>query len=284
MLNTSEIISVGDKKVSNIVENGVRQGCPLGPGLFLVVLAALMKEIKNEFPGAMAFAYADDLTYMDSDKKKLEEIVVFIKKNGRKYGLVVNEDKTEFISVEKGKFTKESKLLGTWIGNASEVLEFNIKKAKRSFFAFYNGVWRSSISLKYKISIFNSFCVSTLLYGLDSEALSQKQLELLDSFAFQCYKKMIGIFYAKDGNVSKKRVYDTILQVVPNFETVSEVLRLKRLKTWDHMLRKEKKLKQKIINYRPPTAGCKFIGSVCTLSKLIPKDRALRPDYIPREC
>ena len=107
-------------------------------------------------------------------------------------------------------------------------------------------------------------------------------MKKLDSVCFQCYKSMLGLFYQQDGNISKVDVYARIDVEYPSFELTSDFLRSQRLRTWDHMVRKDKKLLKKVIGYSPSIIFCKFLD-ILTLPKLIAKDRILLRQFeVPR--
>jgi Reverse transcriptase (RNA-dependent DNA polymerase)/Endonuclease/Exonuclease/phosphatase family len=276
-----EIITAGANQISSKVENGVRQGCPLGPCLFLVVLAELLFEVEVNFPSVFKFAYADDLTIMSHKKEELSEMLESIKVAGEKYGLVVNDSKTEYIELVDRKFKKPVKLLGTWIGDDNFTVSENIKKATKSYFAFFNSVWnRNEISLSSKVEIFNAFCVNNLLYGLDSIAMTQVLEEKLHSFCYRSYKFMIGKFYDGDKIISRKKIYEQIKRECPDFRSIGEILRHRRLNTWFHMKRNHKNDHRNIINYCPP--GKTSFRRLLTLARVIEKDLILCPEYIPR--
>jgi exonuclease III len=279
--NNSEVIKVRNNAIYLKVENGVRQGCPLGPTLFLVVLAELLQEIETK--DVFKFAYCDDLTIMSHSKDNLDKVLVEIIHKGKKYGLLVNQDKTEFINLLDRKYEKPIKLLGTWIGENDFIVENNIKKATQSFYAFYDSIWRQNISIHIKMEIFNSFCLNILLYGLDTLAISTQLEEKLNSFCYKCYKIMLGIYYSDSNKViSKEKVYVLIKKTYKKFNLASDTLRYRRLQTWFHMKRNHINDHRNIFNYSPP--GKSKFCNLLTLVKVIERDLVAYKDfYIPRE-
>jgi Reverse transcriptase (RNA-dependent DNA polymerase) len=138
--DSKDVVSCGKDSVCLTVNHGVRLGCPLGPILFLVVIAELVNEVKVDFPNIMT--YADDLTFMSNSEQTLQDVLLKVIEKGDKYGLKANANKTEYISVVDRKFVKEAKLLGAWIGNDDISVNNNIRKAKSSFYAFYHSIWK----------------------------------------------------------------------------------------------------------------------------------------------
>ena len=50
----------------------------------------------------------------------------------------------------------------------------------------------AAVSIGTELKVFNSICISTLLYGLESLPLSEARLHALDSFAYFSYRKILG--------------------------------------------------------------------------------------------
>jgi hypothetical protein len=277
MESSRELITFGGSSITNNVNQGVRTGCNMGPVLFLAVIAELLNEVKLSFPEVVNFIYADDLTCMHEDKNHLLKLLNTLSLCGEKYGLVVNKLKTDFISLKDRRYIKEGKLLGVWIGEPANVLNYNMLKANSAFYSFYHSLWsRKEIHISYKLQIFNSFCVSILLYGMETVAITKQQQSLIDSFCYKCYKAMLGIFYAKDGNVSRIKIFKYIESIDAKFQLASEILRTKRLVTWDHFITRNHKNDPRDFTVAHPK---KFV-KLRRLRTLIDEDLILRPSFI----
>ena len=175
----------------------MRQGCPIGPILFLVVLGFLMKTIRHRFALRGDQEYADDLTLVDDCLEKLEIVLkVILEEEGPPLGLIVNEKKTDYIHVVDGVVENPVKLLGTWIGEAWEAtVGRNTTKARNAFLMLFPKLWLTDVSLRVKVMVFYAVCISILLYGLESLPLTPHRLKKLDSFAYLSLRYILGYKY-----------------------------------------------------------------------------------------
>jgi hypothetical protein len=246
------------------IYKGVRQGCPLGPLLFITVLASLLKEVDaHEVPYKFKFAFADDTTFLSNNRKDLVKVLEFFKEYGPKYGLMLHEGKTEWISCYKdhGKklhpnkplsyqYHDEAILLGSHVGKLETTIDLRIKKAQLSFYALLDPLLRrNEISSEIKIRVFKAVCISTLLFGLESVTITPKMEGLMDSFAFRCYKIILGLYYNKDeGRISREYVYGILQR---DFEVLKPSLMLQklRIKNFLHFQRNSLKDERDIFNY-----------------------------------
>ena len=71
------IIKVKGQQFPSIkAESGIRQGCPLSPLLFAVVVDILLRRLANVFPGDLARAFADDIAMVVRDFDKVADILM----------------------------------------------------------------------------------------------------------------------------------------------------------------------------------------------------------------
>ena len=92
-------------------DTGIRQGCPLSPYLFLIIMTVLFYDIKNNeelktelalhrIPGASfdEILYADDTILAGTDPTLLNIFIKFIEKEGLTTCMKLNQAKTEVLS------------------------------------------------------------------------------------------------------------------------------------------------------------------------------------------
>ena len=100
-------------------ESGIRQGCPLSPYLFLIIMTvffhdihqdeALETELKeNRIIGTLfdELLYADDTIIYSKDSKTVEKLLHKIEEEGEKYGMQLNQKKCEALSIRGDKTVK----------------------------------------------------------------------------------------------------------------------------------------------------------------------------------
>ena len=72
-------------------------------------------------------------------------------------------------------------------------------------------IWRSKISLKTKLCIYNAVVISTLLYGSETQATTSSEEKRLDVFHNRCLRRILGIkwFHCARNTTVRKRTGQT---------------------------------------------------------------------------
>ena len=135
-------------------QTGIRQGCPLSPYLFLIVMTVMFHDIHNsaEYQAEMAedrilgavfdeVLYADDTIIHSTDAKKVGKLLHKIEQEGANYGLKLNKKKCETLNVRgisdvhfldgsTMNQMNESRYLGCFLNNKTDSRrEVNKRKA-----------------------------------------------------------------------------------------------------------------------------------------------------------
>ena len=199
------------------IMRGVRQGSILSPTLFLTIMDPLLRKlessklglsINNLFMGA--YLHADDIHTLYSSKESLDhqlkEVLTFTEENF----LTLNPSKCEVLCCMKGNchsppthvignttlpVSNEAKYLGyTWTQSlsASNMIEQNILKARRAFFASGSiGAFQGALSPIVGRSVVETCVFPVLLYGCEHWCLTDTIINMLDSFIGELSKRIL---------------------------------------------------------------------------------------------
>ena len=198
-------------------ETGIRQGCPLSPYLFLIVMTAMFHDIhKDDGVGTLRqrldgtdsdeVVYADDTICIAQTNAAMNRMLSAIETEGKRYGLKLNKKKCEYMKFGDAgtvkfadgthlKPVEEVKYLGCLLNDKGDPAK-EVKKRiaevtitlKRLDLYFRMG----DASIKEKLSIFNAVLRSKLMYGLESLVMVASVLNRLDAFQLKGLRKILG--------------------------------------------------------------------------------------------
>lgn len=182
------------------VTSGLRQGDPISPILFNLMLERIDQEfLKYNYRGLrmgnkaiIRMAYADDVILMAESKEEVADMVWNYHNIAKKVGLIINEEKTKYMCVDKRnrsvepltinnfKFEKVEnfKYLGSLFDTKNRMaqeLQARIVAANRAYFSLQNILKRRSLSKNFKVSLYQCYIVPVLLYGC--EALTFRKVD-----------------------------------------------------------------------------------------------------------
>ena len=209
---------------------GISQGCPLSPYLFIIVMSVLMEDSHSklrrdhgvEFPvGSInEIVYADDTLLVGSDAQTVEKQLSCIVELGRAYGLEMNWQKVELMTVrcdlpirgpDATELVRKTSLvyLGSSVsadGNVDSELARRIGLAQSEFKRLAQ-VWRhTSLDNAEKYRVYRTCVLSRLLYGLQASWLGKVGRRKLDGFHARCARHILNIAPSYFSRVSNKEV------------------------------------------------------------------------------
>ena len=212
---------------------GIRQGCPLSPYLFTIIMDVLLWEtnqrlpphFKSQTPRGFPFKhllYADDTLLLSRSAHHLSTLLQTLQSTAKDYGLFLNLKKTVHIPMNSYRTVffangepVPKELDTVYLGSKFTIvpdprveLEFRLRSAYltwKKLFIF----WRhSQMPPRLKLIIYHAIIKTKLFYGLETLILNKSQQNLLDAFYLRGLRqimKMPTTFI--DHHYTNQRVY-----------------------------------------------------------------------------
>ena len=188
-------------------ETGIRQGCPLSPYLFLIIMTTLFHDIHSLDPQSLTqhricganfdeIVYADDTICVSNDTKAMNKFLKSIEEEGAKYGLTLNKDKCELLTTSvnadikfkdgtKVKRKPEVTYLGCQINQYSNITQEISERIAccMTVLKKLDIFWRHcDVKNAFKINVLDAVIRTKLLYGIDSAQLTTSNQRRIEVF------------------------------------------------------------------------------------------------------
>ena len=214
---------------------GIRQGCPLRPYLFIIVLSVLMQDVEDRLiqtgvplntwsvgNPTYDLEYADDTLLISLTTPQLQQFLSTLEAEAARYGMTLNETTTEhlakpgtqgdlyFQSGEKVSRSTKVKYLGSmisWDRPFHEAFYHRLALAEADFKKL-RLVWNSSMRKQRKLHIFHSTTIPSLLYGLDALSLTEKHLHTINGQYYRFLRRVLGIKAAYYSRIPNTEVWN----------------------------------------------------------------------------
>ena len=240
------------------VTTGVLQGDVLAPFLFIVLIDYMLQKATEDSDSGVVthprqsrrhpakvlndLDFADDIALLESSIPRAQAQLTRTAAAAEDLGLIISVPKTEYMTVNcsshptlqvYGKcinHVSDFKYLGCRMASSYKDLTRRKALAWSAFWKLEH-IWRSTIiPVDMKVGLFNTTCVTVLLYGCESWVLTSDMENKIYSFATSCYRVMLNI--KRIDHVPNSRIYDDT-----NTEPLVNRVRLRQLKFLGHILR-----------------------------------------------
>ena len=231
-------------------ETGIRQGCPLSPYLFIIVMTVMFEDIKedhnlatnlikNRVPGADfdEVMYADDTICISQDTKTMNKFIKSIETIGKEYGLSLNKTKCELITTANkpdihfsDKTTilekDEVEYLGCQLnhtGSANKEISKRIINARITLQKLQIFWRRSNCPTSYKIIALDAVVRSKLIYGTDAMQLNEPEFKKVEKFHLQGVRKILkwDTTYINRENTNEKIYAEVNNQIIEQLDNIN---------------------------------------------------------------
>ena len=212
-------------------ETGIRQGCPLSPYLFLIVMTVLFHDIhdsdhlntirhRQDNCNFDEIMYADDTILVSKDTRTLNKMLKEIEEAGEMYGLRLNKGKCVTICMYGNpdiKFkdgtrlqkVEEAVYLGVTLNNKLNMQKEIQKRISNTMIIWkrLGEFWKNcNCTKKDKLHVYQAVIKTKLLYGLESAQLTQGMINKLNTFQLKGIRQILKMdtTYVNRANTNKK--------------------------------------------------------------------------------
>ena len=249
------------KSVVHTQGSGIRQGCPLSPFLFILLMTVLFHDVydvigvellNNRLPHIRYsdILYADDTLLITTGSHLTHRFLSLIEKESAYYNLKFNHSKCQVLCMngnkqisfqngERLENVNHAKYLGCLLSKdacVSTEISGRIASAMDAVTSFKK-FWTCNCPIAWKLAVYESIVDSRLTYGLETLQLNANHLKRLDAFQQKGLRRILKI---PPTFVNRTWTNARVLEAASSHRpqrTVSAVLEARKLKLIGHLLR-----------------------------------------------
>ena len=193
------------------VKVGLHQGSVLSPFLFAVIMDRLTDEVRREPLWTMLFAdnIAKRIVICEETRKEVERRLESWKYALERRGMKVNRSKTKYLCINGGNDDKTIKMEDTKVPRVKEFKYLGStvqesggceREVKKRVQAGWNG-WRrvsgvicdKKLPARVKGKVYNSVVRPAMVYGLETVAVTKKQVEEMEVAEMKILRFAMGV-------------------------------------------------------------------------------------------
>lgn len=240
------------------INKGVKQGDPISPTLFNLVLEGVLRRTKLDKKNIMTdqiqlIAYADDVAITASTRDGLIRAIENLDAEAQKFGMTINEAKTKYLKLGKGEaksqnFLKTKKYnfeavssfnyLGVTVGGtARDKVRERILKGNQAYGRNKLLLKNKMLSKKTKIKIYKTLIRPVITYALETMVINRKEEEDLKIMERRIMRTILGPNITEDGEVRMKRNREIEQEL--GGENIVRCFKANRLQWAGHIMRRK---------------------------------------------
>ena len=221
---------------------GLHQDSALSPFLFAIIIDRLTEDMRKDASWDMLFA--DDIVLCRQNHRELEEDLKIWRNALERRGLKVRRSKTEYLRVggvddgeelklqEKVKKAKNFKYLGSTVSNDGRCEVRRIQAGWMSWRKVSGVLCDRKLSAKVKGKMYKSVVRPTMLYGMETVAVTERQMGKMEVAELKMVRWALGV-------TRKDKIRKEYMRGTAEIAKLGDKLRNARLRWYGHVRRRE---------------------------------------------
>ena len=271
----------GSYSAYRVQNAGIRQGCPLSPYLFSMLMSGMFFDIKQQLNTpkqiepikGIRFAeilYADDTLLFGTHTQSINKLLHTIQRESTYYNMKLNMDKCVNLTLNQNQSsikyvdgtTVPRKAEATYLGTILSEKVDNHREINNRIAAamrvchklklFWN---KANTTVRWKVRVFDAILKSRILYGLECIQLTSQDISKLNAFQMKGLRRILKIPPTfVDRTATNQHVLD-VLQTTHNIhiELFSHTWKNRKLKLLGHILRSNPQDPMRQVLFEPHT-------------------------------